>query len=216
MRRVLATTAAALVMAGCGSSGHSGVTGSEVSTYAALAQQIGSTAGAYGASAAASPEPAACASIHASYDAEVRPLVDRMRSMSGAMDDQLATMGHAADGDLGCGADAMEAELAHHDAVACTSTSMAANHAEAGRHATAMTAWATHQHARAAEMGGMMGVAMMMGPGGGMDPGGATTGMMDPGGMSTTLFPVDPVAATTAATCRRSPDGTFTMGPPGS
>jgi hypothetical protein len=34
---------------------------------------------------------------------------------------------------------------------------MAANHAEAGRHATTMQAWAEHQRARSEQMGGMMG-----------------------------------------------------------
>ena len=122
----------------------------------------------------------------ASYDAQVRPMVDRMRSMSGAMDQQMGRMGRAEDGDMSCGVDAMGAELDHHDAVACTSTAMSANHAEATRHAAAMTGWADHQHARADEMGGMMGDGERHdGSGGG----------------------------TTTVACHRNGDGTFTLGP---
>jgi hypothetical protein len=195
MRLVTAGILASAVVAvsGCGS-GMNGVSQADVQAYAALAQGVASSASAYGTAANATVDPTGCASTHASYDGQVRPMVDRMRSMSGKMDDEMGRMGRGADGDMSCGADAMETELAHHDAVACTSTVMPANHAEASRHATAMTTWAAHQLARADEVGGMMG----MGGGGMMGPGG---GMMDPG------------SATTTMACHRNGDGTFTLGP---
>lgn len=159
--------AAVLVVAGCGSdSGDSpGVGQADVQAYAALSRQISSAASGYRAAAEATVEVASCQSTHASYDAQIRPMVDRMRPMSGAMDQQMAMMGRTADGDMSCGADAMAAELDHHDAAACTSTVMSANHAEATRHATAMTTWADHQDARADEMGSMMGMGGMTGSG---------------------------------------------------
>ncbi len=186
MRFLTAGLVAVIVVSGCGSD-TSGVSQADVQAYAALSRQIGTAASGYGTAANATVDPASCQSTHASYDAQVRPMVDRIRSMSGAMDDQMGMMGRNADGDMSCGADAMGAELAHHDASACTSTVMAANHAEASRHAAAMTTWADHQQARADEMGGMMG----MGGGGMMDPGSATTMM----------------------TCHLGGDGTFTLAP---
>ncbi len=55
------------------------------------------------------------------------------------------------------------AELDHHAAVACASTTMSDDHAEATRHAAAMVDWAGHQQARADDMSGMMGGSMMGG-----------------------------------------------------
>lgn len=190
--RILAAgvlTATAILVAACGNDRH-GVSQADAQAYSALAQQIGSSALAYGTAASATIDVASCTSTHASYDAQVHPMVDRMRSMSGAMDEQMDMMGHGADGDMSCGADAMATELAHHDAVACTSTMMA-NRDEATHHAAAMVGWADHQHARAEEMEGMMGGGGMMGSG----------GMMDPGSVTTTV------------TCHRNGDGTFTLGP---
>lgn len=180
--------AAAVVVTGCGSDTPGG-NQADVQAYAALSQQISSAASGYRAAANATIDVSDCQSTHAAYDAQVKPMVGRMGGMSGGMDEQMGTMGRRADADMSCGADAMMAELDHHDAVACTSTAMSANHAEATRHATAMTAWADHQHARADEVGGMMGMGGGMGGGGTMDPGSAVS------------------------TCHRSGDGTFTLGP---
>jgi hypothetical protein len=186
MRLVTAgVLAAGLVVAGCGSDNH-GVNQADVQAYAALSQQLSTAATTYGAAASATIDVESCQSTNASYDAQVHPMVDRMRSMSGAMDQQMGTMGHTGDADMTCGADAMAAELAHHDAVACASTMMSSNHDEAARHATAMTAWADHQHARADEMAGMMGTG--------------GSGMMGSGGTMTVA-------------CHRNGDGTFTLGP---
>jgi hypothetical protein len=182
--------------AGCGPDMH-GVTQTDVQTYATLSKQIGTSASTYGTAASATVDVAGCSSVHASYDARVHPMVDRMSSMSGAMDDGMSMMGRGADGDMSCGAAAMAAELAHHDAVACTSTTMSANHDEGTRHASAMVAWADHQHARASEMSVMMGGGSLMGSGGMMGGG----GMMDPG------------TATTTVACHQNGDGTFTLGP---
>ena len=176
--------ATAVMVTGCGDDTDRAAQ-PDVQAYAALSQQISSAATSYGAAANATIDVAGCQSTHTSYDAQVHPMLDRMRSMSGDMDGQMGMMGRTADADMTCGADAMAGELIHHDAVACTSTAMSANHAEAARHAEAMATWADHQQARADQMGGMMG------PGGGMDPGGAASTM----------------------TCHRNGDGTFTLAP---
>lgn len=172
-------------VAGCGGSMSGGGT-SDVSTFAGTAGQIAGAASSYATTAGATADVPSCQSAHAAYDAQVRPMVDRMRSMGGAMDDRMASMGHPEEADMMCGVDAMSAELAHHDAAACASVDgMPANHAESARHAAAMEAWADHERIRADDLDGMMG--MMDGMGGG-------------GGRSTPA-------------CHRNGDGTFTLGP---
>lgn len=160
MRVLAAGLLTAVIAAGCGDSSDERP---DVRAYAGLAQQISASASAYGTAAEATSDVPSCQSGHGAYDAQVRPMVERMHAMSGDMDREMATMGHTAEADMTCGADAMIAEFDDHHAVACTSADMTANHAEAGRHAAAMQAWAEHQRARSEQMGEMMG---MMGTGG--------------------------------------------------
>lgn len=180
MRVRAAATVAAVVLAACGGSSEERP---DAAAYAALAQNISSAASGYATAAAATTDVASCQSAHAAYDSQVRPMIAGMQGMSGDMDREMAMMGHTGDADMTCGAAAMMAEVDAHAAAACTSTAMTDNHAEAMRHATAMDTWATHQHQRAEEMGGMMGT-----PGMGM------------GGTAT-------------MTCRHNADGTYTLAP---
>lgn len=188
---VLAATTVGVCACGMGMGNHDG-SRVDAQAYAVVALQIGTAASAYGTAAAATLDPATCHSAHMSYDVQVHPMVDRMRSMSAAMDNHMGMMGGGAMADMTCGVDAIADELAHHDSVACTST-MTANHDEAARHVAAMVAWADHQHARADQMRGMTG-------------GGGMMGSSSCGGM-------DPLTATTAMMCRRNGDGTFTLRP---
>jgi hypothetical protein len=94
-------------------------------------------------------------------------MVDRLAAMADGMDDHMASMGHMGDGDMGCGAAAMAAELARHHGVACASAvDMAPNEAEAARHAAGMVAWAGHMEGRADQLTSYMGLGMMGGAGG--------------------------------------------------
>ncbi len=61
------------------------------------------------------------------------------------------------DADMGCGAEAMQVELERHRVAACASGDMAANRAEASRHAAMMDELVTHQRGRADELASMMG-----------------------------------------------------------
>jgi hypothetical protein len=178
MRVLSVGLVAAVAVAGCGDSTRDRP---DVQAYAGLARQISGAAAAYGTADDAASDVPSCQSAHAAYDANVRPMVDRMRAMSGDMDREMEMMGHGDEADMTCGADGMMAELDRHRTAACTSADMAANHAEADRHATAMGQWAEHQRMRSEEMGGMMGMGGMGGSG--------------------------------PATCHRSDDGTYTLGP---
>ncbi|BDG03207.1 hypothetical protein [Anaeromyxobacter oryzae] len=169
MRTILGAMAMA-VLAACGGSSHPTATAADVQKYSSLAQGVSTSATSYASTEQATTDVTACRSAHDSYDGHVRPMVNQMQGMSPSLDESLSGMsGHMGDADMGCGADAMKAELDHHAAVACTSTDMAANHAEAARHATAMHDWAEHQVARCGEVEDHMG-----GGGGG---GGTTTGV---------------------------------------
>lgn len=176
-----------LAAAACGGgSGSSGATAADVRQLNTLSQQVLGAEGSYGAAAGAMTDMMSCQSAQSGYDGQVRPMVDEMQAMGPAMDQQMSGMGHPADADLACAADAMMAELDHHQSAACASASdMPANMAEAADHVAAMTGWADHQLARSHDMGSMSGMGM-----GGMGGGGMTTGH-----------------------CVRNGDGTFTMGP---
>jgi len=114
---------------------------------------------------------ASCNSAESQYDAQVRPMVQRMEDMSGSMHSMMDSQGAGSHGDMSCMSGAMRAELAQHKAMACASADMAANQAEAMRHADSMEGYAAHQRARAEEMMSMMGGGMMGGGSGTSDAG---------------------------------------------
>jgi hypothetical protein len=172
----------AFVVAACGGS-TAGLTSADVQRFDTLSLEVGSAATAYGVQAGAMQDGPACASAQGAYDGQVRPMIGTLGGMSGRMDGQMDGMGRMADGDMGCTADAMQAELDRHRGVACVATDVAVDRAEAARHVAAVGQWASHEAARAQEMGSLMG---MMGTGGG----GSASGH-----------------------CLRNGDGTFTFQP---
>ena len=163
-RMMVAVACGALASCGGGSDGGSGATAAEVQDFRASALAVSASASAYGATAATMPDHATCLADERGYEAQVRPMLDQMSMRSGAMDEQMASMGRAGDADISCGASAMVAELDHHAGLACTATvDMAPNRAEAARHVEAMTAWADHERVRSEQMGSMMGMSGMPG-----------------------------------------------------
>jgi hypothetical protein len=165
MQKLLLALSLSLLTAACGTGGSS-MTTAEVQSFRTAVQAVSSAAASYGAQATTLPDLPACTAAEASYHGQVAPMVERMAAMGAGMDDHMASMGHMGDGDMGCGAAAMAAELARHHGVACASTvDMTPNEAEAGQHAAAMAAWADHMKARADQMGSYMGMGMMGGGG---------------------------------------------------
>jgi hypothetical protein len=162
---LLAISAGALVLAACGGS-TSGVSTADVQRFDTVSLQVGTTVTTYGTQAASMQDVVACDSLQATYDGEVRPMVGVLMSMGGRMDHQMDGMGHMSDGDMGCSADAMQAELDRHRGAACTSADVTVDRAEAARHVAAMGQWAAHEAARAQETGSMMGMMGMGGTGG--------------------------------------------------
>jgi hypothetical protein len=178
----------AVLSAACGGT-TSGVSSAEIQAFNAAALGVSTAAASYGTQAATMTSAATCTSAQGAYDPQARPKVVEMQGMGAAMDRSMVSMGsmgHMADDDIACAANAMMAELDRHRSVACASgTDMTPNKAEAQQHVATMTLWADHQMVRSNAMGSMMGTGM-----GGMAGGGITTGH-----------------------CVHNPDGSYTMQP---
>jgi hypothetical protein len=193
MRRLMLAGVVA-AMAACGGSSNTSNT-QDVQSFDTTGQDISAKVATYRAQAATILDMAACTAAENDFDGQVRPMVERMKQMSGAMDDRMRSMNGSDDADMGCGSDAMQAELDRHRAVACASSDMATNRAEASQHADMMDELVTHQRGRAAELASMMG----MGGNGSMMGGHMTDGgwIMNGGGV--------------VVMCSRAADGGYLM-----
>jgi hypothetical protein len=127
---------------------------SDVVQYNQLALQVQSAAGAYGNALGRTNGTtiASCQSVEDQYDGQVRPWVSQMRQMSGAMDDLAAAHDGAMHADMGCDANAMLHELDHYRSVACASSDLATDRAEAARHVQAMMGYTSHATERCGEL----------------------------------------------------------------
>jgi len=164
--------ALALALAACGGS-TSGLNSAEIQAFNTAAQGISAAAATYGTQAAAMTNAGTCSNAQATYANQVQPMLAQTKTMGTAMDKQMGSMGHMADGDMECAANAMEAELARHGGVACASaTDMTPNKTEAAQHVATMELWANHQMVRSNAMSSMMEMGMM----GGMNGGSGSTG----------------------------------------
>ena len=147
-------------VAACSGSSPNG-SSADVLALASVSQDMSAAVATYRTSAAAMSDSSTCLAAQASYDAQLGPMLDRMKQMTGALDDHMRSMGHTGDADMTCASNAMAAEVARHQAAACTS-GVDANKAEAAHHADAMDDMIDHQGMRATEMGSAMGMAGMM------------------------------------------------------
>jgi hypothetical protein len=100
-----------------------------------------------------------CPAEKSRYEAQVRPMLDRMASMSVDTDACMNDMGHTGTADMQSTCRSMQAELDDHLAAACSTGDIAG---EAARHASAMHTMLQHETDRAATMQSMMGDSSMM------------------------------------------------------
>jgi hypothetical protein len=162
----------------------------------------------YRQAATSATTPAECTAALQQYIEAMQPSLDQMRSPAGRLDSYMKSAGNATAGDMGCGVQVMADEVAHHEAVACTSPDMAVNHAEAQRHADAMQLFANHMEMRAEQAAGLMTQAGMTGPGhmtGGNDGG----WMMPDGGVMD--FGQEMPGCTYVGGGYQAPDGGYLM-----
>ncbi len=189
VRAAAATAAIAFALACGGSSGGSSpASSSEVAQYRQLAVQVQSAAVDYGTTMAGSDiiGVSDCQRAEDQYDAPVRSWISRMMQMSADLDSLVAEHQGAMHADMGCDSETMMSELDHHRSVACASSHLDIDRAEAARHVQAMMGYTDHATARCDEMAsgfaghGWSWSPMMSGcqsmPGGGMMPGGSMMG----------------------------------------
>lgn len=111
------------------------------------------------AAAAIALAPADCGSEMARYEAEMRPMLDRMAGMSDDMDACMADMGRAS-AEMQATCEAMRAEVDAHRDAACTTGDIAGG---GSRHASAMRDMIQREMDASAGMQGMMDGTMMSG-----------------------------------------------------
>ncbi len=154
---VLAATTAA-----CGGpatpSATTGTAQAVAQSYQSVGQGMATTVSHYQASTATMPDLAACRTAEGEYAAGMGPLIDRMRTLSGAMDHYMAGAMGASWADMDCVAAAMAAEYERHGAVACAAPDVSVDHAEAAHHSATMADWIEHQRVRYEQMGEAMGI----------------------------------------------------------
>jgi hypothetical protein len=160
-----------VALAACGGT-TSGLDQAAIREFNTRAQGVSVAASTYSSDAAAMTTATFCTASHASYDAQVRPMIGQMQGMGANMDSMMGSMNHMDAEDMGCSANAMLAELNRHQAVACASTTdMTPNKVEASQHVASMTQWAGHAMGRSHDLASMAGMSM-----GGMMGSGSTTG----------------------------------------
>ncbi len=124
--------------------------------YQQLAMDIAGKVEAHRALAADAGTVPSCDSEHTRYDAEVRPMLDQMQSLSTGMDSCMMNMGKAGDADMASTCSSMMSELDRHKTAAC-GADLVADKAEAVRHCDAMKTWLDTENTRAAYLSGGMG-----------------------------------------------------------
>jgi len=153
MRPLLVLTLLAL---GCGGSSLS----DRIANYRATASALGASVEDH-VHAQASAAPDTCAAAMADYAQRAGGLVDRMRAMSGELDQCMSSLGRTDRADLAAGCAAIRGELDAHVRSGCSAPDLPA---ELSRHAAAMKRHLNHELDRMGEMesmGNEMGSPMM-------------------------------------------------------
>lgn len=160
MMRQIAVGMLAGSLSACGGNvpNTSGATEAQLAAYKSVGQGLATAVQTYSVQASITTSQDACQVAQHQYDAAAAPLVAEMREQSHAMDQHMDGLGSHDAADLGCVADAMAAELAHHRTEACTGTDSAAHHAEALHHAETMVQWVEHQRIRYEDLAAMSGM----------------------------------------------------------
>lgn len=143
--------AAALATACGGTEG--GGSDTQVQAYEAARGELAAAVSTYQADASAAQTDDACRAAEARYGVAAGPALERMRQMSGAIAGDGQRMRMMGGGDSACGAEAMAAELARHQGVACAGDALQ-DRAEAEHHAGQMDGWLEQQRQRCEAMQG--------------------------------------------------------------
>jgi hypothetical protein len=131
----------------------------DVVAFRQLNEQLAAAVDTHQTNTAAMPDMAGCTAERDRYEAEVRPIVDKMRDLSTGMDDCMMAMGRDSMADMQKTCGGMTDELTTHMGAACESSDLSQDRAESERHCNAMRRMAEQEIGRADNMmqrGGMM------------------------------------------------------------
>ena len=126
--------------------------------YQAIGQDLGTAVAQYQSATATMQDVTACQAAEATYQAQVGPMIDRMKTASEVMDHYMDEHMGTGASDMTCVADAMELEYQRHVGAACGAATMADNETEAAHHAASMFDWMEHQRVRYEQMGAETGM----------------------------------------------------------
>ena len=155
MKRFVLLVAFALT-AGCGGMGNASAP-ADPAAYQKLTQDVVARVATHRANATGAETVSACVTEHTRYDAEVRPMLEKMQSQSGGMDSCMMQMGRSGDADLTATCGSMMSELDGHKTDACASADVAVDTNEAVRHCAAMEKGLAAANDRASYLAGSMG-----------------------------------------------------------
>lgn len=125
----------------------------DVQAYEAARGELAAAVSTFQAESGAAQTTDDCRAAELRYGAAAGPALERMRQMSGALAGDGHRMRMMAGADLACGAEAMTAELARHQGVACAGDVLQ-DRAEAEHHAGQMGGWLEQQRQRCGAMDG--------------------------------------------------------------
>lgn len=153
--RILIGSFAGLLLASCADE----TPAPDVAAFRQLNEQLVAAVDTHENNTAAMTDMAACTAERDRYEAEARPIVDRMRDLSAGMDDCMMAMGRDSTADMQQTCGGMNDELTSHMGAACASSDLTRERAETERHCNAMRQMAQQEMGRADNMmqsGGMM------------------------------------------------------------
>lgn len=163
--RTVVASAAVLGLLACSGSTTTTMSSVDVQAYQKATADVRGAVDEHRTLAAAIVLPSACNDEQSRYDGKVRPLVERMMDLSGAMDGCMKGMGHDNQADMGAMCQSMQGELDRHAGAACVGDSTQ-NRTESERDCSAMLDWTARADQRSSSMQGMMGGGGMMMSGG--------------------------------------------------
>ncbi|MBI5496232.1 MAG: hypothetical protein HY904_14510 [Deltaproteobacteria bacterium] len=154
-----------LLLAGCGAGSNV-----DVEAYRAANREVAASVQLHRDRSRTATTTQDCADEQRRYDADVRPKVERVRTLSDGMDGCMRSSGRPEWADMGRMCDSMMGELDRYGSSACGSSDQGANRTDANRHCDVMDGYTARENERAdnagqcgaANGGGMMGGGGMM------------------------------------------------------
>lgn len=155
---ILGTIAATACGGSAGTASTSAAAQTAARNYQSTGQDLATAVAQYQSATATMPDVMACRASEATYEAQVGPMIDRMKTASTAMDQYMDDYMGPAAADMACVAAAMALEYQRHVGVACAAVTVTGDQTEAAQHTATMSYWIDHQKVRYEQMGAATGM----------------------------------------------------------